>query len=151
MLAKRLFLFCFFSLLMIGFGSKTVSTQDYRPDIHVIVNMVQLNVAVTDKKGNYVTGLRPEDFVISEDGIAEKIATFGEGNGPTRRMVEGSGNANSQPESPVESSRELARNDMPGTASPRNDLVHNDSPADPEPLNSLVAGSNVFVLFDTSN
>src|SRR5437764_11970535 len=84
MLAKRLFLFCFFSLLMIGFGSKTVSTQDYRPDIHVIVNMVQLNVAVTNKKGNYVTGVRPEDFDISEDGINHKIATFGQGDEPTR-------------------------------------------------------------------
>ena len=34
------------------------------PNIHVVVNMVQLNVAVTDKKGNYVTGLRPQDFEI---------------------------------------------------------------------------------------
>ena len=32
--------------------------------MHLRVNvvLVQLNVAVTDDKGNYVTGLRPEDF-----------------------------------------------------------------------------------------
>src|SRR5450432_3330769 len=58
------------------------------PDIHVVVNMVQLNVAVTDKKGGYVTGLRPEDFAIVEDGILEKTATFSEGNNPTRSLSE---------------------------------------------------------------
>ena len=52
------------------------------PTLRVDVNLVLLNVAVTDSHGNYVTGLRPSDFAISEDGIAQKIATFGEGNGP---------------------------------------------------------------------
>ena len=42
--------------------------------------MVQLNVAVTDAKGNYVTSLRPSDFAISEDKISQTIATFEEGN-----------------------------------------------------------------------
>jgi Ca-activated chloride channel homolog len=45
----------------------------------VDVNLVQLNVAVTDKKGHYVTGLHPSDFEIVEDNIPEKIATFEEG------------------------------------------------------------------------
>src|SRR5205814_799722 len=47
-----------------------------------------LNVAVTDNKGNYITGLKPEDFAIYEDKILEKPSTFEEGNGPTRRLVE---------------------------------------------------------------
>jgi Ca-activated chloride channel family protein len=50
--------------------------------IRVNVSLVLLNVAVTDDKGNYVTGLQPSDFEIFEDGIAQKIANFGEGNGP---------------------------------------------------------------------
>ena len=54
----------------------------------MIVNLVQLNVAVTDKNGNYVTNLRPENFAITEDGIPEKLATFAEGNGPTRALFE---------------------------------------------------------------
>ena len=41
------------------------TAQENGSDIHVIVNMVQVNVAVTDEKGNYVTGLHPEDFVIT--------------------------------------------------------------------------------------
>ena len=42
--------------------------------------MVQLNVAVTDKNGNYITGLHPKDFTVTEDGIVEQVATFAEGN-----------------------------------------------------------------------
>src|SRR6266852_5635049 len=57
------------------------------PDLHVVVNMVQLNVAVTDKNGKYITGLRPQDFAVVEDGIAEKVATFGEGNEPVRSLL----------------------------------------------------------------
>ena len=50
--------------------------------LRVNVSLVLLNVAVTDAKGNYVTGLHPSDFEIYEDGIPQKIANFGEGNGP---------------------------------------------------------------------
>ena len=56
--------------------------------IQVTVDLVQLNVAVTDSHGNYVTGLQPTDFTIVEDGIPQKVATFGEGNEPTRQLVE---------------------------------------------------------------
>src|SRR5947209_5553160 len=48
--------------------------------IRVEVALVQLNVAVTDNKGNYVTDLRPSDFLIYEDGIAQNVATFEGGN-----------------------------------------------------------------------
>jgi VWFA-related protein len=67
--------------------------------------MVQLNVAVTDKNGKYVTGLRPQDFVISEDGISEKTATFAEGNEPARSL------------------RELAGQDAPGDPAERDSQV----------------------------
>jgi Ca-activated chloride channel family protein len=136
MTRKHSFFVLILAGFILGFGATPSSTQENQPDIHVVVNLVQLNVAVTDKKGNYVTGLRPEDFVISEDGIAEKIATFGEGNEPTRRMVDVTGNANNQPESAPEPPGKLHRNELI---------------ADSVPLNALVAGSNVFVLFDTSN
>lgn len=100
-------------------------------DIQVIVNMVQLNVAVTNNKGDYISGLRPEDFVVMEDGIPQKIATFGEGNERTRRL-EGA----AEPVAP--STPAGAQAAMPESASA-------------SLLNSLVAGSNVFILFDTSN
>src|SRR5579875_3049409 len=48
--------------------------------LHRTVDLVQLDVAVMDKKGNYVSGLRPWNFAVYEDGIQEKLATFGEQN-----------------------------------------------------------------------
>src|ERR1700736_3494252 len=72
--------------LLSGSGTRTAAQQD-GTRFRVSVDLVQLNVAVTDSKGNYITGLKPTDFVISEDGIPEKVATFEEGNGPTRRLL----------------------------------------------------------------
>jgi Ca-activated chloride channel homolog len=91
--------------------------------LRVEVNLVLLNVAVTDAKGHYVTGLRPSDFAISEDSIPQKIASFGEGNGP-QRTVEPAGEDNGAANSAADS-----RSDQ----------------------NSSLSGANVFVLFDTSN
>ena len=105
------------------------TAQENESDIHVIVNMVQVNVAVTDDKGNYVTGLHPEDFVITEDGIQEKIATFEEGNEPARRVESDPG---AQPAS-TRTSQDAAMGDVTGS------------------LASAIAGSNVYILFDTSN
>jgi len=98
--------------------------------------MVQLNVAVTDNNGNYITGLRPQDFIITEDGIQQKVATFSEGNEPTRRLV----NLAENDQSPHE--------DLKSDVSAKQSLLPNDPP---ETLGSLVAGANVFILFDTSN
>jgi Ca-activated chloride channel family protein len=119
--------------LFLVLGSSFGSAQENRSDIRVVVNMVQLNVAVTDNKGRYITSLHPSDFTITEDGITEKLATFGQGDEPTRRVVE----------------------DPPNS----NHFVIQDSAVQPEEartgnlaeLTSLVAGSNVFILFDTSN
>jgi Ca-activated chloride channel family protein len=106
-----------------------VNAQD-SPDFHVVVNMVQLNVAVTDKNGNYITGLRPKDFAIAEDGIVEKTATFAEGNEPARSL------------------RELG-DDAAGAGS--GGLAKRPDGGLPSNFNEQVRGANVFVLFDTSN
>src|SRR3984893_12121498 len=79
-----------FFVLESSFGTPTTNAQQNQSGtpLRVVVDLVQLNVAVTDNKGNYITNLQPSDFVIVEDGIPEKIATFEEGNGPTRRLVD---------------------------------------------------------------
>lgn len=117
-------------LMILGLSLPTEAQEN--PDIHVVVNMVQLNVAVTDKKGNYVTGLKPSDFAILEDGIVEKTATFAEGDGPTHNLsvVEG-------PDAPA------------GPA--LNSSAATPTFGQPQTLASLVNGANVFVLFDTSD
>src|SRR2546430_7021714 len=79
-MAKRYFLFLWFFLgLFAGPATWTVA-QEGKPNIRVVVDMVQLNVAVTDSKGNYITGLRPQDFEVTEDSIPEKLAVFAEGH-----------------------------------------------------------------------
>ena len=35
----------------------------------VDVDLVVLNIAVTDRRGHYITDLKPEDFRVLEDGI----------------------------------------------------------------------------------
>jgi len=84
---RRISLPIVISLALIITAGTRMAAQN-NPDIRVVVNMVQLNVAVTDKKGNYVTGLKPSDFAISEDGILEQPATFGEGNEPVHNLGE---------------------------------------------------------------
>ena len=76
-------------LLILACALRAADTQNPAQDdqsknrvLRVNVSLVLLNVAVTDDKGNYVTGLRPADFQVFEDGIPQKIANFGEGNGP---------------------------------------------------------------------
>ena len=132
---KYFLLFVFFTVLILA--PRNCATQESEPDIHVIVNMVQLNVAVTDNKGNYVTSLRPQDFAITEDGISQKIATFGEGDEPTRRVAEVGSNGGGLSDATTDATRALPQGG-PATG-PLNTL------------SSLIAGSNVFVLFDTSN
>src|ERR1700712_5016880 len=83
----------YFLLLLIFAGLCTdagihARAQDDNGRILVNVNLVQLNVAVTDSKGRYIPGLDPRDFLITEDKIPQKMATFEEGNGPTRSLID---------------------------------------------------------------
>jgi Ca-activated chloride channel homolog len=43
------------------------------------VDMVSVAVAVTDEEGNFVTGLKAEDFSVREDGVRQEIRLFAAG------------------------------------------------------------------------
>jgi len=94
--------------------------------------MVVLGFSVTDQKGKYVNGLKPKDFTVYEDDITEKLNTFAEGNRPPMQV--------------------LANNELRPLHS--GGVSGSDSGA-PDPnavdLRSDSSGTNVFVLFDTSN
>ena len=144
-MAKKLFLsVCILSVVILAARPKTSSAQANQPEFRVTVNMVQLNIAVTDNKGNYVTGLRPENFAITEDGTPQKIATFGEGDSPARKVLDVSvaGNAADPPPALIKEQPAVLVKDVPAEL-PDNGPVSS--------LDSALAGSNVFVLFDTSN
>src|SRR5271154_570227 len=89
-MTKNCVLFIALALTLLSTPGTRVVAQESEPNIRVVVDMVQLNVAVTDSKGNYITGLHPSDFAIVEDGIPQKLATFGEGDEPAYRVVDGS-------------------------------------------------------------
>lgn len=139
-MAKRYVLFFVIFLILFSGFTVWISAQDREQSnsvIRVVVAMVQLNVAVTDNKGDYVTGLHPSDFVISEDGIPQSIATFEEGN----EGLQAVSTAPQGKDAPKAEEPKLAglseRNGMQG------------GPMDG--MNSVVSGANVFILFDTSN
>jgi Ca-activated chloride channel family protein len=122
----------FFSGVAVWLRAQDQSGSATNNVIRVVVAMVQLNVAVTDNKGNYVTNLTPSDFLISEDHIPQTIATFEEGNEGPRQIISaarGSGE-------PSSDSRDQ-----------RKDLSQDK----PDGIASAVSGANVFILFDTSN
>jgi Ca-activated chloride channel family protein len=119
-----------FALSLSGAGTGA-SAQEDTSRIRVSVVLVQLNVAVTDNKGNYISGLKPEDFAITEDKIPEKPSTFEEGNGPTHRLVD------------VGSADNPSFTEVADKTS--------DAPGSVADASQRFAGANVFILFDTSN
>ena len=132
MTTKNSLLTCFLLTFVLVSGAQFSFAQEEQPEFRVTVNMVQLNAAVTDNKGNYVTGLKPEDFEVKEDGIPQKLATFGEGDSPVHRVGE-LASITGTPADPAKGQAELPNTGLVGS------------------LGSALAGSNVFVLFDTSN
>jgi len=99
------------------------------PVFRVKVDLVVLNVAVTDRRGRYIRELKPKDFRVLEDGIVQNVSTFGEGNQAPRSIISSEERTTSvpgaEPASPGSSIQNLVDEDF--------------------------AGTNVFVLFDTSN
>jgi Ca-activated chloride channel homolog len=123
-MTKRSFA-CFGVLTCLFFlqGSESFpAAQDEPLHLRVNVVLVQLNVAVTDTKGTYITGLRPEDFSVTEDKIPQKISTFEESSGSD------------------DSSKAVTGRDKSAEADLAGDISI-----------SPVGDANVFILFDTSN
>jgi Ca-activated chloride channel homolog len=93
----------------------------------VKVDMVVLSFQVKDSKGRYVNGLKPGDFRILEDGIVQKPATFSEGSKPPLAILDD------------------------GTTKPLIASTADAADGKAEARPDAIMGTNVFVLFDTSN
>ncbi len=104
-----------------------------QPTFRVKVDMVVLGFTVLDQKNKYVNGLKPKDFKIYEDDIVQKLATFAEGSRSPMQVLE---NGEMRP------LRASAAEPSPGGVPANPDAVDSTSEA---------TGTNVFVLFDTSN
>jgi VWFA-related protein len=131
--------------------------QDDSTSIRVNVDLVQLNVAVTDNKGNYISGLGPENFAVTEDKIPERIATFEEGNEPAREVIQPGANSSSgkpsTPPPPAATNLHTVASAGPPVVEAKAAVATHPAPMgeDVATMPSRVPGANVFVLFDTSN
>jgi Ca-activated chloride channel homolog len=109
-----------------GLGAALLLYAQDRPIFRVKVDMVVLGFTVTDSKGKYVPGLKPKDFKVLEDGIVQKLSTFAEGNKPPMQVNED------------------------GTMQPLV-IAGSGGSAPVADRSDAFTGTNVFVLFDTSN
>ena len=115
------------SVISIAGGAVWLSAQEAKnPVFRSKVDLVVLSFTVTDSKGKYINNLKPSDFRILEDGIVEKISTFAEGNNPALQVADDG------------SVRPL----LDGNSAPKPGI---------DPRSDAFVGTNVFVLFDTSN
>jgi Ca-activated chloride channel homolog len=108
-------------------GAAVLGAQE-RPGfrVKVDVNMVVLSFQITDSKNHYINGLKPSDFRIYEDGILQKVSTFAEGAKAPLSVADD------------------------GTTHPLLEAKKDALPAGLDKPDALT-GTNVFVLFDTSN
>jgi len=117
-------------VLLIAAGAGIwIYAQEPTPVFKAKVDLVVLSFTVTDNKGKYVNGLKPSDFKVTEDGIPEKLATFSEGSRPAMQILADGSMKPLLPTAP-EAEKIGAAGDKQGDA---------------------FVGTNVFVLFDTSN
>jgi Ca-activated chloride channel family protein len=150
MMAKRHLLLLPTLVTIFFVGDRFTGAQDDSTNIRVNVDLVQLNVAVTDSKGNYVSGLGPENFAITEDKIPERLSTFEEGNEGTRQVLQPGPNAT--PGKPVAAAPAGPKSKSPVVPVK---VVEKSTSAvlgeDVSTIPAQITGANVFVLFDTSN
>lgn len=85
----------------------------------VEINVVEVDVVVTDRKGRPVNGLKPEDFELSVDGMPVEIANFFESKVFSERTALGA-DARKSPadESPGAPGRSPAERDDSGCGVP---------------------------------
>jgi len=118
--------------MAVALGAPGAIAQESSQDVfRTTVDMVVHSFTVTDNKGRYVNGLKPSEFRVLEDGIEQKIVTFSEGNAPPLEVLaDGS--------------------TRPLIIGPQSEK---QAPGKPGPAlrPDAFVGTNVFVLFDTSN
>ncbi len=117
----------FFALTLIAAAVLGITLYAQDAIFKVKVDMVVLSFTVTDSKGKYVNGLKHTDFRVLEDGIVQKMSTFAEGNRPPIQI-----------------------NDD-GTSKPLTISDNTAKEGDLKGPSDAFVGTNVFVLFDTSN
>ena len=66
---------------VVAVSAATSQDQQQRPTISRTIELVRSDVIVRDREGRFVPDLKKEEFVISEDGVLQEIATMTLSNG----------------------------------------------------------------------
>src|SRR5678809_710012 len=67
---------CVLAFLLLLTHAVRAQAQDQGDVVKVKSNLVSIDVIVKDKKGKYISDLKPEDFTITENGQPQKIEFF---------------------------------------------------------------------------
>lgn len=67
---------CGLALLLLLTHAAHAQAQEQEDVVKVKSNLVNIDVIVKDKKGKYISDLKPEDFTITEDGQPQKLEFF---------------------------------------------------------------------------
>src|SRR5437764_10041403 len=63
-------------ILILTAASLAQQPKENETVVKISTNLIQVDVTVTDKNGKIVTGLKPEDFEIRENGEIQKISNL---------------------------------------------------------------------------
>jgi VWFA-related protein len=99
---------CLVLLAPQAFGQQTPSKQS-DDVLRITTELVQTDVTVFDRRGHFVDGLKPQDFVLSLDGQTRKVAIF-------ERVTSGSAREAAQLRAAGSSSMIQDRNPAPAEA-----------------------------------
>ena len=79
--------FGFVALLVLGSLASSHSQEQSRYQFRVTVDLISLNVTVTDNRDRFITDLLEEDFSIYEDGITQDVSIFSREDLPIRMVL----------------------------------------------------------------
>ena len=93
------------------------------------VRVINVDVVVTDKKGNRVPGLTKDDFLIYENGVPKPISNFyeiggaakigGRSGAPTAQPADAAGPSTEPSRQPAAADHLLHRQPLPGAVQPQ--------------------------------
>ncbi len=143
-LVGRLLFAASVGLASLGFAAERPPLEQQQPTYRVQSNLVQVDVTVRTNKGDLVTDLEQQDFVVTEGGVVQEIVTFSLEEIPTASEVlptlagDGSGEV-------LENSPEAADIERPAEEPP---VIYLD---DTTPTSALKNKRLLILLFDLSS
>ncbi|HEY4484499.1 MAG TPA: VWA domain-containing protein [Candidatus Paceibacterota bacterium] len=73
--------------LLLAFFAKPIWAQKDKSEFKSRVEVVNVNLRVTNKSGDLITGLEAEDFEVYEDGVKQNITNFSTVEGPITTIL----------------------------------------------------------------